>query len=1346
MKLSPKIVIIAVLVVIALLFASFNNLGINLGFTLGGKTTTWSQAFVVDTPYYEEEYYDATTKQHIAQYVTGCKVVSDRATCMPLVYNIWDNGNPKKAEIFVTHGYPATEVYDGIAGNPQLKNKGGVFMISQDGSLAGYVSWQYRGDNIGDHAVMSLHDLNKDGKMELLVCGIHTIIAFDAEYGTILWSIVDLDCRLDHTPVVLKEGFDVFVYTCKNSHGSGEASGLVKRNAATGVIVDYTTEPIEYIGNGGITAEDLNGDGVIEILLGDRSLSQYSTTHGIGLACFDKDLNLNWKIDWLGCSSQPPQIIPDMNNNGGFDILVTQQDPTTLDYRQFMIYDGHWISGNIPSRLALSPVSHLLPEDFVSGAVGDIDNDYHYEYLVVSTSHMLVFDLGSQYGVTISFKSDIPNPHNNANYDYSPIIANVIGTSDRFEFLQTDSTSFVGIDAFWYEGSTLHYSSFVRPNSNYVCPWTKCLSIADYDQDGYNDIIQMCRKSGTGRNTISAVQVLVGTEAESVYVTVKEQGYTYRRNFISEFSPYYDSDLPTPSRPKPFFNYCEPTNNNIIVNAAASIAVYGTTIVGYNWDFGDGTYFPGYEQWTTFPIASHHYTTTGYHTITLHLKNNLNVIGSVSKRFWSPSQKSITILWPNTRDLVLDAGVPVTLKWTSTGEILKVRLRVTYMHMADYTAWDNDQKTFWAIHPYVFLDAVVDNHPNSIDTYTWTPTKDMVYLCKEWSIMYPQSPFYFDVIEESPNAGGTWSSCAYPFSVSKIAYKTPWGWFTDNEGQKDGGDGDTWDAGSTHDITWTHLDNAPVDISLWKDVSGTWVFDNDLFIGTPNDGVQSWTIPASKETGYYKIIINERYGSTLDETGGIGFIISNGGSIPLKVAVPNGLDQFGLDQWHDIKWNYNTQNSVDIDLYKGGTAQSNKVFDLWDGIDDDRTYSWYVNYPLVAADDYLIKISDSLNPALYDFSDAYFSITSIPAPPSGVNVVYPNDAGVAWSLGETHNILYTTTFAGNVNLNVNRWVTTSSYEQYFHVTTPCVIGSNSYPVTVTQDWPSDDKYFVEITSGWPNFDVSDNLFTVNTYVNPTITVTSPNGGEAWDRGIGPAVGGMSSHTITWDYTGTHTPYSNTDIQLWKKNSVGVFEFYRTIDSGVVPWSNQYVWRLDNSWPILSNSYKVKLIVKSPNQTPIASDMSDNPFSIVFGISSDIELTTQNTYSYYQTTKTTSIQWASNMVGNVNIELYKGTTLKLVIAKGVVNNKGGSYSWKIPATIKAGNDYKIKIIDTKDSKISDSSNTFAIGTTVKDPYLGILNLDNSSGTPSQGTPGFEIVLLFAALFVILLLENRRRKKR
>ena len=40
---------------------------------------------------------------------------------------------------------------------------------------------------------------------------------------------------------------------------------------------------------------------------------------------------------------------------------------------------------------------------------------------------------------------------------------------------------------------------------------------------------------------------------------------------------------------------------------------------------------------------------------------------------------------------------------------------------------------------------------------------------------------------------------------------------------------------------------------------------------------------------------------------------------------------------------------------------------------------------------------------------------------------------------------------------------------------------------------------------------------------PTITVTSPNGGETWQRG--------TSHTVTWSYTGS--PGSNVKITLLK---------------------------------------------------------------------------------------------------------------------------------------------------------------------------------------------------------------------
>ena len=73
-------------------------------------------------------------------------------------------------------------------------------------------------------------------------------------------------------------------------------------------------------------------------------------------------------------------------------------------------------------------------------------------------------------------------------------------------------------------------------------------------------------------------------------------------------------------------------------------------------------------------------------------------------------------------------------------------------------------------------------------------------------------------------------------------------------------------------------------------------------------------------------------------------------------------------------------------------------------------------------------------------------------------------------------------------------------------------------------------------------DTGNNYFSIvaNTDSAGSITVTSPNGGETWQRG--------TSHTVTWDYSGS--PGSAVKIILLKGGiEVGTISSSTSIGSG-----------------------------------------------------------------------------------------------------------------------------------------------------------------------------------------------------
>lgn len=92
----------------------------------------------------------------------------------------------------------------------------------------------------------------------------------------------------------------------------------------------------------------------------------------------------------------------------------------------------------------------------------------------------------------------------------------------------------------------------------------------------------------------------------------------------------------------------------------------------------------------------------------------------------------------------------------------------------------------------------------------------------------------------------------------------------------------------------------------------------------------------------------------------------------LTLTAPNGGESIDKDSKTSIKWQGSISGNVKIDLYKGGafdqTLASNEA--------NDGSYTWNLNGAHPVGTDYTIRISSMNDGALFDTSDADFSITT----------------------------------------------------------------------------------------------------------------------------------------------------------------------------------------------------------------------------------------------------------------------------------------------------------------------------------------------------------------------------------
>ncbi len=112
----------------------------------------------------------------------------------------------------------------------------------------------------------------------------------------------------------------------------------------------------------------------------------------------------------------------------------------------------------------------------------------------------------------------------------------------------------------------------------------------------------------------------------------------------------------------------------------------------------------------------------------------------------------------------------------------------------------------------------------------------------------------------------------------------------------------------------------------------------------------------------------------------------------VQVTAPNGGEAWRRGVKNFIRWNDNIAESVVLDLYKAGTFLKSLSTNSSAG-----AYQWEVGLDLMPASDYSIKIRSANNAALFDVSDATFSIVDAPVINAG-SVTRLSDGRVQFGL------------------------------------------------------------------------------------------------------------------------------------------------------------------------------------------------------------------------------------------------------------------------------------------------------------------------------------------------------------
>jgi len=332
-----------------------------------------------------------------------------------------------------------------------------------------------------------------------------------------------------------------------------------------------------------------------------------------------------------------------------------------------------------------------------------------------------------------------------------------------------------------------------------------------------------------------------------------------------------------------------------------------------------------------------------------------------------------------------------------------------------------------------------------------------------------------------------------------------------------------------------------------------------------------------------------------------------------------------------------------------------------------HNYYWTIPDDFILGDEYQIRVEEEGGNWTSGISNTFSISTGY-----FLTVTSPN-GGESWVLGSTHDITWNTDIPGNVRIILYK-----NNSEYIIIDVGIPASSGSYVWEINRHYYTpDNDYTIKIESTSTNReDLSDAFFEINN----DFAVILPNGGEEYNW--------AGQINIRWN----DTIAEDVIIKLYKD---GYFD--QTIVSST-PSDGSFDWPIPDDIEG-GNDYKIKI---SSVNTGTIYDFSDDDFTIN---AKSVTLTSPNGGETWEAGTTKEITWTYNYYGYVKIELYKNGFFNSTIASSTSND--GSYSWLIPESQTAGNDYKVKITSTLTSSIYDfSDNTFTINAiTVTSPNGG-----------------------------------------